>query len=287
MVPAWGDEFDMRLYFACIHPSQYALRNRDEYVMAKQLLAPAVAFGVGHLGIYRSAILTAPKSDVLRAIVTCLRRARQIGEPSYSDWYSRNQPCFAGNSPVGWFRERGLSELANMLRLRILVEEEDVLSDIPLQESVRSQSNISGGTSRQELTAPTAEAQLSALLSIFGLDCGEDEFDLRPYLAQWAPANYSLGSRRNYQLAQEIYDGMAGEFTGWIMIYKAGLLAGTQIDGAIEAATRCAMKAVELGLAGYLKWFHTLQPEFFGCAPKRWLEDRNLTELCSLLQGTR
>lgn len=287
MVPAWGDEFDMRLYFACIHPRQYELKNSDEYGLAKQLLAPAIAFGIGHLGIYRSALRTAPKSDVLRAVVKCLRCARQIGQPSYSDWYTTNQPGFAGNSPVGWFRARNQPELADLLRLKMRVEEADVFTDVPLKEGVGSQSNISNETGRRKLIATPAETQASALLAIFGIDFNEDEFDLRPYFARWAPSNYPLGSRRNFQLAQEIFDGMCGEFVGWITIYKAGLLAGSQIDGAIEGAVRCAMKAVELGLAAYLEWFQTPQPEFFGCSPKRWLEDRQLTELCSLLQGSR
>ena len=38
LVPSWGDEFDLRLYFAGIHPNRYQLRDERNYCLAEYLL---------------------------------------------------------------------------------------------------------------------------------------------------------------------------------------------------------------------------------------------------------
>jgi len=267
LVPAWGDEFDLRLYFSLIHPGQYELRNASEHRMAKQLLAAVVAFGACHVGIYRAAIRTAPGSAVLKLVVKCTRTARRLGQPAYSVWYEKPQPGFSGRSPQAWFRAQDQSELADLLRLKTRVEERDVLIEIPFQ-----------GPSEAK---PPVKDELESGLGTAG------EFGLQPYLARWHPSNYELGSQGNYRLALELYDAMAAEFTGWLALYQAAMTAARQVDGAMEATVRCAMKALEIGLPHYLEWFHTAQAEFGALSPKQWFLDKNLTQLCSLLQGSR
>jgi hypothetical protein len=46
LVPNWGDEFDLRLYFACIHPGHYEFRSEGDRVLATQLLAAVAAYAV-------------------------------------------------------------------------------------------------------------------------------------------------------------------------------------------------------------------------------------------------
>lgn len=280
LVPAWNDEFDLRLYFACIQPRQYELRKPSEYVMAKQLLGAVAAFGVCHVGIYRAAIRTAPKSAVFKSVVTCTRAARRLGPSAYSIWYTEPQPGFSRRSPKAWFQARNQTELVDLLQLKLHVEEADVLTEVPFEcKSEETAGANSGRTSELE----------SVFLALSGTwdSSAQDEFDLQPYLARWSPINYSLGSQRNYRFAQELYDAMAGEFTGWVALYRAALVASAQRDGMMEAVVRCAMKAVEVGLAHYLEWFHTPQAEFGALSPEQWFLKRDRTELCSLLQGSR
>jgi hypothetical protein len=294
LVPAWNDEFDLRFYFSCIHPRQYELRKPSEYVMAKQLLGAVAAFGVCHVGIYRATIRTAPKSEVFKSVVTCTRTARRLGPSAYSVWYTEPQPGFSSGSPKAWFQARNQTELAELLQLKLYVQEADVLTEVPLEckseeiaKRYAQQNKPHGKPGANASRTSELESLFLSLPQTLNSSVAQDEFDLQPYLARWSPANYSLGSQSNYRLAQELYNAMAGEFTGWIALYRAALVAAGQTDGVMEAVVRCAMKAVEVGLTHYLEWFHTPQAEFGALSPEQWFLKSDRTELCSLLQGSR
>ena len=113
----------------------------------------------------------------------------------------------------------------------------------------------------------------------------ENEFDPQPYFSRWIPSNYNLGSDRNYELAQELYDPMTTEFSGWIALYRTALDSAAQLDGALEACVRCCMKIVELGLEAYLEWFDAPQAEFGNRSPRQWFDEHGLNRLKTMLAG--
>jgi hypothetical protein len=261
MVPVWGDEFDMRLYFSRIHPRQFGFQNGAEYVLAKQLYATVVAFGICHVGIYRAAIRGSAKRGLLKASVRCVRTARRLGIPHYFEWYQRPQPGFAGLSPKEWFLAKQQLDLADLLGMKSRVEEADILTEVQLV-------GVPEGVDRSRLEQ-------------------KDDFDLEPYFARWTPANYRLGSDRNHYLAHALYDPMTAEFSGWIRLYSTVLEATAPVDGALEASVRCCMKLVELGREAYLQWYNSTQAEFGGLSPRQWFEDRGLTRLGIMFEGAQ
>jgi hypothetical protein len=232
---------------------------------------------------------------VLEAVVRSLRAVRRLGQPGYSEWYQKPQSGFAGLSPFEWFETQQQHELARLLRLKVQVEEEDILGEITLTEepgaparpcsSEKRAQTTPGSNSRRAAKRGTPDLVLRASCSP-GPDW-DDEFALTPYLARWSPWNYELGAARNYRLASEIYNSTASEFVGWVRLYRTALLASVQVDGAMEAAVRCAMKIVELGLVGYLEWFESAQNEFGHRSPRQWFNDHGLTRLGSMLTGSQ
>lgn len=261
MVPEWEDEFDLRPYFSRIHPRQFEFRDSTEYVLAKQLYATVVAFTVTPVGIYRGAIRSSAARGLLKTVARCVRTARRLGMPHYSEWYQRPQSGFAGLSPKEWFLAKKHVDLAELLGMKSCVEEADILTEVPL------------------VGAPVGLNQTRLEQ--------KDDFDLEPYFARWIPANYSLGSDRNYYLAHALYDPMRAEFSGWIRLYRTALKADAQLEGALEASVRCCMKLVELGMEAYLEWYNSTQAEFGGLSPRQWFENRGLTRLGIMFEGAQ
>lgn len=286
LVPQWGDEFDLRLYFACIHPGQYELRSEQDRVFAVQLLGAVVAYSVNQVGIYRGAIKAAPRGDVLRAVVRSVRSAQRLGQPGYSVWYEKPEAGFAGLSPREWFETQQQPELARLLRLKKPVEDQDVFGQIvvtnepgaPVQ-SRAYKAKAHPGSRSNSLHAASRQKPFLVIneISSPGPDW-DDEFALTPYFVTWSPLNYELGSSANYRLAQEVFDAAMGEFGGWVTIYRTALQASTRLAGAMEMVVRCAMKIVELGLPRYLEWFHVPQPEFGRLSPDGWFHEKQLIE---------
>lgn len=294
LVPNWGDEFDLRLYFACIHPNQYELRSEGDRILGMQLLAAVAAYAVSHLGVYRAAVRAPARSDVIKTVAQAIQTLRQLGEPAYSEWYQNPQPTCGGLSPFAWFQEQQQPELAQLLRFKRRVEEHDIFCEIPFTEEVETSGQAAACSSNVRLDSAKKSAygakHTKPFLTIIQSSCvapdWEDEFALTPYFASWAPVNYELGTPSNFHFAQEIFESAIGEFGGWVTLYRTALQGAIQLDGVMEAVVRCTMKIVELGRGLYMEWFHRPQPEFRGSSPQQWFQTKGLGELERLLGGS-
>lgn len=252
LVPAWGDEFDLRYFFASIYPTRFQIRERD-LLVAKQLLAVVAVFGVSYVGIYRAAIRAQPRSQILEAVVECLENIGGMGPEVYRVWYAMPQARFAGLSPEGWFLKHEQHELAKLLSVNTPVEEEEVFGEIPFKDEV----HIEGDTGP----------------------------DVDRLIARWSPSNYELETLRNYQMAEQIYGPAARELKGWVKLYLEALEASCRVAGVMEGVVRCAFKVVEVGPQGYRRWYNTPQPEFDQNTPRQWFILHGLHSLATTLEA--
>jgi hypothetical protein len=60
LLPSWRDGFELRHYFACIHPADYELKDPGEVVFALEIYAVIQAFSIHRLGMYRAAMRALP-----------------------------------------------------------------------------------------------------------------------------------------------------------------------------------------------------------------------------------
>jgi len=289
LVPAWEDEFDLRIYFACIHPTQYELKDRRECGLAKQILGAVQVCTVNWVGIYR-AILAAHRKhpNVLVPALLCIGSVLRREVSSHLTWYGSPQTEFGGKTPGDWFCDQGVPELGERLRFHGPVDQADVLEEVLLRAN--RDSKHSGPLFRR--TVVEAEMQLSSehrelreiVRMLYSAEHWEDEFDFAPHLALWSPANYILDNPTNFQVALELYEFIRAEFAGWVRLYRAALEVGCQRAGVLQGVAICVMKVVGGGRRPYLEWFETPQTEFFdGTSPKQWFVDQKLEELGHLL----